>query len=161
MIIKATLALLLAILAAVAFRRAAAATRHTILVAGQLAALIVPLLTLVVPHVTVETDFGVRRPQPALSYTSHAKAEAAASALQIIGQWLALALLERGLIVQPASQAWNVLRLEPPLTVTREELIHATHVIGEVFDANRSVAPILARTGLRAAAQFLNRGRFR
>ena len=29
-----------------------------------------------------------------------------------------VALLERGLIVQPASQAWNVLRLEPPLTMT-------------------------------------------
>ena len=38
----------------------------------------------------------------------------------LAGQWLALALLERGLIVQPASQAWNVLRLEPPLTIRRE-----------------------------------------
>jgi putrescine aminotransferase len=79
----------------------------------------------------------------------------------VAGQWLALALLERGLIVQPASQAWNVLRLEPPLTVSREELAHATDVIGAVFDANRSTAPMLARTGIRAAAQFLNRGRFR
>ncbi|MFL6247842.1 MAG: aspartate aminotransferase family protein, partial [Thermoanaerobaculia bacterium] len=79
----------------------------------------------------------------------------------VAGQWLAVAMLERGLIVQPASQAWNVLRLEPPLTIAREELIHATHVIGEVFDANRSITPILARTGLRAAAQFVNRGRFR
>jgi putrescine aminotransferase len=79
----------------------------------------------------------------------------------VAGQWLALAMLERGLIVQPASQAWNVLRLEPPLTITAEELSHATNVIGEVFDANRSVAPMLARTGIRAAAQFLNRGRFR
>ena len=83
MIVKATLALLLAIAAAMGFRRAAAATRHTILVAGQLAALIVPLLTFVVPHVTVETDFGVRRPQPALSYVAHdTKAAAAATALQ-------------------------------------------------------------------------------
>jgi 4-aminobutyrate aminotransferase-like enzyme len=79
----------------------------------------------------------------------------------VAGQWLALAMLERGLIVQPASQAWNVLRLEPPLTIAAEELSHATNVIGEVFDANRSVAPMLARTGIRAAAQFLNRGRFR
>lgn len=79
----------------------------------------------------------------------------------VAGQWFAVAMLERGLIVQPASQAWNVLRLEPPLTITREELIHATHLIGEVFDANRSVAPLLARTGLRAAAQLVNRGRFR
>ncbi|HEX6099934.1 MAG TPA: aminotransferase class III-fold pyridoxal phosphate-dependent enzyme [Thermoanaerobaculia bacterium] len=79
----------------------------------------------------------------------------------VAGQWLALALLERGLIVQPASQAWHVLRLEPPLTISRDELAHATDVIADVFDANRSLAPMLARTGFRAAAQFLNRGRFR
>jgi putrescine aminotransferase len=79
----------------------------------------------------------------------------------VAGQWLSLAMLERGLIVQPASQAWNVLRLEPPLTISREELSHATEVIGEVFDANRSITPMLARTGFRAAAQFVNRGRFR
>jgi len=79
----------------------------------------------------------------------------------VAGQWLALAMLERGLIVQPASQAWNILRLEPPLTIAREELLHATETIGAVFDANRGVAPMLARTGLRAAAQLLNRGRFR
>lgn len=79
----------------------------------------------------------------------------------VAGQWLSLAMLERGLIVQPASQVWRVLRLEPPLTISREELAHATAIIGEVFDANRSVAPMLARTGIRAAAQFLNRGRFR
>ncbi|HUR27394.1 MAG TPA: aminotransferase class III-fold pyridoxal phosphate-dependent enzyme, partial [Planctomycetota bacterium] len=83
------------------------------------------------------------------------------SAPGVAGQWLALSLLERGLIVQPASQAWHVLRLEPPLTVASEELEHATRVIAEVFNANRSVAPMLARTGVRAAAQFLNRGRFR
>jgi beta-lactamase regulating signal transducer with metallopeptidase domain len=53
-IVKATLALLLALLATMAFRRAAAATRHTILVAGQLAALIVPPLAFVVPHVPVD-----------------------------------------------------------------------------------------------------------
>lgn len=79
----------------------------------------------------------------------------------VAGQWLALAMLERDLIVQPASQAWNVLRLEPPLTITRDELLHATSVIGEVFDANRSVAPMLARSGFRAVSQLLNRGRFR
>jgi BlaR1 peptidase M56/HEAT repeats len=53
-ILKATLALLLALGAAALFRRAAAATRHTILMAGQIAALAVPLLAYVVPHVDVE-----------------------------------------------------------------------------------------------------------
>jgi beta-lactamase regulating signal transducer with metallopeptidase domain len=85
-IVKATLALLLALIATAAFRRAAAATRHAILIAGQLAALLVPPLAFVVPHVKVDVapltprpNYGVRRPQPPLSYDD--KAVAAASAL--------------------------------------------------------------------------------
>src|SRR5262249_37792288 len=35
----------------------------------------------------------------------------------VFGQWLALRLLERGILAQPAAQRWDVLRLEPPLTV--------------------------------------------
>src|SRR5688500_13532855 len=53
-LLKVTLALLLALGATAVFRRAAAATRHAILVAGQLAALTMPLLVFVVPHVNVE-----------------------------------------------------------------------------------------------------------
>jgi beta-lactamase regulating signal transducer with metallopeptidase domain len=64
-IVKATLALLLALIATAAFRRAAAATRHAILVAGQLAALIVPPLAFVVPHVKVDVAPLTRRAAPA------------------------------------------------------------------------------------------------
>lgn len=85
-IVKATVALLLALAAAVTFRRAAAATRHTILVAGQLAALLVPPLAFVVPHVNVDVappaDFGVLRPQQPLSPVDYDKVAAAAAVRQ-------------------------------------------------------------------------------
>ncbi len=51
--VKATLALLVALSAVIVCRRAAGATRHAIVLAGQLAALTVPLLAFVVPDVRV------------------------------------------------------------------------------------------------------------
>jgi putrescine aminotransferase len=79
----------------------------------------------------------------------------------LAGQWLALALLEEGLIVQPASQAWNVLRLEPPLTVTDGEIAEALEAIGRVFDRHQSTVPLLGRSARRIVEQLLARGRFR
>ena len=61
-VIKATLALLLGCVATMLFHRAAAATRHTMLVAAQVAALLVPLLAFFVPHVNVEVAPLTRRP---------------------------------------------------------------------------------------------------
>jgi len=51
-LLKATIALLLALIVAALAKRASAATRHSILAAAQLAALTMPLLTMVVPKVT-------------------------------------------------------------------------------------------------------------
>jgi hypothetical protein len=53
-IVKVTIALAAVLLASALMRRAAAATRHAILIAGQLAALLLPLLANVVPPVTVD-----------------------------------------------------------------------------------------------------------
>jgi putrescine aminotransferase len=77
------------------------------------------------------------------------------------GQWLALALLEEGVIVQPASQAWSVLRLEPPLTIDAAQVAEAVRAIGAVFDRHRSTLPVLGRSGRRIVEQLLARGRFR
>jgi 4-aminobutyrate aminotransferase-like enzyme len=79
----------------------------------------------------------------------------------LAGQWLALALLERGVIVQPASQSWNVLRIEPPLTIDAAQIEEAVDAIGTVFDRHESILPLLARSGRRVVEQFLARGRFR
>ncbi len=80
---------------------------------------------------------------------------------RIAGQWLALALLERGVILQPASQAWNVLRIEPPLTITSAEMHEAVDAIGAVFDEHRSLTPLLAKTSRRVLAQLFRGGKFR
>jgi adenosylmethionine-8-amino-7-oxononanoate aminotransferase len=85
----------------------------------------------------------------------------ASQAATLAGQWLALALLEEGLIVQPASQAWNVLRLEPPLTITDGEIAVALEAIGRVFDRHQSTVPVLGRSARRIVEQLLARGRFR
>jgi len=79
----------------------------------------------------------------------------------VAGQWLALALLEAGLIVQPASQAWDVIRIEPPLTIERAEVAHAVEAIGRVFDQYQASLPLLRRAGRRIVEQLLARGRFR
>jgi putrescine aminotransferase len=85
----------------------------------------------------------------------------APKAATLAGQWLALALLEEGLIVQPASQAWNVLRIEPPLTIDAVEIAAALDGIGRVFDRHRSTVPLLGRSARRIVEQLLARGRFR
>ena len=79
----------------------------------------------------------------------------------LVGQWLAVVLLERGVIVQPASQAWNVLRLEPPLTITAEQAGEAIEAIGGAFDRHRSLVPLAARAAWRIGAQVVGRGAFR
>ena len=84
-----------------------------------------------------------------------------AAVAAIAGQWLALALLEEGIVLQPASQAWHVLRIEPPLTIGGDETAEAVAAIGRVFDRHRSAAPLLARSGRRALQQALNGGAFR
>ena len=86
---------------------------------------------------------------------------AAASIDTLAGQWLSLALLECGVIVQPASQAWNVLRIEPPLTLDAAQIGEAVEAIRTVFDAHESIFPVVARSGRRLVRQFLARGRFR
>ena len=79
----------------------------------------------------------------------------------VAGQWLALALLEAGLIVQPASQAWNVIRIEPPLTIDWAEIAHAVETIATVFDRHQASLPLLRRSGRRIVEQLLARGQFR
>jgi putrescine aminotransferase len=71
------------------------------------------------------------------------------------GQWVALRLLERGIICQPASQSWNVLKLEPPLTVTSQHVRQLIAALGEVMDEYRGVAPIIKDVTERLLRQFV------
>ena len=77
------------------------------------------------------------------------------------GQWAALRLLEKGFLCQPASQRWDVLRLEPPLTIAAEELEHAARAVEEVLKDYESLAPLAVDVAGRLGVQLLNGGSFR
>jgi putrescine aminotransferase len=81
-------------------------------------------------------------------------------ARKVFGQWLAVRLLERGVICQPASQQWNVLRLEPPLTVRAEQVEEAVTAVAEVLEEYRGVVPVLKDVTVRLMRQFLSGWKF-
>ena len=74
---------------------------------------------------------------------------------QMFGQWAALCLLERGVICQPASQQWDVLKLEPPLTIGAEQVTEAIEAVAGVLEAYEGVAGILADVSRRVGSQLL------
>ncbi len=70
---------------------------------------------------------------------------------EVLGQWLAVCLLEAGILCQPASQRWNVLRLEPPLVVSEQEIertvIEVARVLGDYTRLGSLVVDVLKRVG--------------
>lgn len=72
----------------------------------------------------------------------------------VFGQWASLKLLERGILCQPASQQWNVLRLEPPLTVKADDVDRAVSAVGDVLDEYRGIAPLLKDVAGRLKRQY-------
>jgi putrescine aminotransferase len=78
----------------------------------------------------------------------------------MFGQWVAVKLLEAGILVQPASSRWNVMRLEPPLTIGAAEIELVIETVGKVLDEYRSIAPIVADVTRRAGAQWRDGWRF-
>ncbi len=73
---------------------------------------------------------------------------------RVFGQWLAVRLLERGIICQPASQQWNVLRFEPPLTVQSAEVTTVVETVAEVMADYESLGPLIGDVGSRLGRQF-------
>ncbi len=80
---------------------------------------------------------------------------------RVFGQWLAVRLLERGVLCQPASQQWNVLKLEPPLTVTAEEIERVAVAIEELLADYTDVARVLRDAGERLGTQLIGKWSFR
>lgn len=78
----------------------------------------------------------------------------------MFGQWVAVKLLEAGILCQPASSRWNVLRLEPPLTIGEGEIASTVEAIGGILDEYRSIAPIVADVTRRAGSQWRDGWRF-
>jgi putrescine aminotransferase len=75
---------------------------------------------------------------------------------RVFGQWLALRLLERGIVAQPASQQWNVLKLEPPLTVTEQEIDRVVDTIVELLAEYTDIKSLVADVGQRLGTQALS-----
>jgi len=81
-------------------------------------------------------------------------------ARSVFGQWVALRLLEKGIVAQPASQRWDVLRLEPPLTIAEDQVDALVQATSDVLDEYRSLVPLVRDVGGRLRAQRRRRGAF-
>ena len=84
-----------------------------------------------------------------------------AVAKHVLGQWVSLKLLEAGFVCQPASQAWDVLKIEPPLTIGAVEIEAAADAIAEVLGPRRNSAKVLLEAGRRVGEQFRRKWAFR
>lgn len=84
-----------------------------------------------------------------------------AASREVLGQWLALRLLEAGYVCQPASQAWNVLKLTPPLTIDDAAIDAFVEAIGGILDEYRDLPRLVADVSRRVASQYMNGWGFR
>ncbi len=73
---------------------------------------------------------------------------------KVFGQWLSMRLLERGILAQPASQQWNVLKLQPPLDVDDADLELVVRHTGEILDQYRELLPLVRDVGERLGKQM-------
>ncbi|APV50696.1 hypothetical protein BWI17_13990 [Betaproteobacteria bacterium GR16-43] len=79
------------------------------------------------------------------------------AAEKAIGQWLAVQLLEDGVLCQPAARAWNVLKLQPPLVAGEAEIDRLIAAVGDAFDANRRLPEVAARLSARLVRRSVAR----
>ena len=79
---------------------------------------------------------------------------------KVFGQWLAVRLLEKNIVCQPASHQWNVLRLEPPLTVTEAEIERTIEAIGSILDEYKDLLPLVKDVGERLGKNALGGFKF-
>lgn len=82
-------------------------------------------------------------------------------ATNVLGQWLAVRLLEAGVIAQPASQKWNVLKLTPPLTITRAECQQIADAICAILTEYSDPAQVLRDAAVRVGSQWKQGWKFR
>jgi putrescine aminotransferase len=72
----------------------------------------------------------------------------------VFGQWMAVKLLERGVVCQPASHHWNVLKLTPPLTIDDAQVDELVAAVAGVLDDNREPARLLKDVAVRVGQQW-------
>ncbi len=82
-------------------------------------------------------------------------------AKKVFGQWASMQLLERGILCQPASHRWDVLKIEPPLTIAEPEIDALVDAVADVLADYRGIAPILRDATRRIGQQFRRGWAFR
>ncbi len=72
---------------------------------------------------------------------------------KVFGQWASLKLLEKGIVCQPASHDWSVLKLEPPLTIGAGEIDLFVDAAAEVFAEYQGIGRLLVDVTRRLEGQ--------
>jgi 4-aminobutyrate aminotransferase-like enzyme len=75
---------------------------------------------------------------------------------RLFGQWLAVRLLDRGILCRPCSYQWNVLKLAPPLNVSEAEVERVVAAISEILGEYKELTPLLVDIGQKLGSQFLS-----
>jgi putrescine aminotransferase len=70
---------------------------------------------------------------------------------KVFGHWVSLKLLERGIVCQPAALRWDVLKIEPPLTIGEAEITLFVDAVAAIFDEYRDLPKLLADVAKRLA----------
>src|SRR5690606_6438687 len=79
---------------------------------------------------------------------------------QVFGQWAALRLPEQGVVAQPASQHWDVLRLEPPLTIRPAQVERLVDTVAGILERYTGLAALLGDASARLGKQLARGWRF-
>ena len=69
-----------------------------------------------------------------------------------VGQWVAVGLMQRGIVSQVGTQAPEVIRAEPPLTAGEEDIDAFARALGETL---REHAPSVVAAAAGAAKSFV------
>jgi putrescine aminotransferase len=75
---------------------------------------------------------------------------------RVFGQWLAVRLLEYGILCHPATLQWNVLKIEPALTISEAEADRIVDAIVAVLEQYSELRPLLTDVGQRLGAQLIS-----
>ncbi|HZS68326.1 MAG TPA: aminotransferase class III-fold pyridoxal phosphate-dependent enzyme [Burkholderiales bacterium] len=70
---------------------------------------------------------------------------------KVFGHWVSLKLLERGIICQPAALRWDVLKIEPPLSIREAEVSHFVETLAAIFADYRNLPALVADVAKRLA----------
>jgi putrescine aminotransferase len=66
-----------------------------------------------------------------------------------LGQWVSVRMLEAGYVCQPTAHHWDVLKIEPALTIDERELLAAVDALGAILDGYGGALGVLRDVGAR------------